>query len=761
KKKQHAYDRGTIAVPKAAASDESDPDLSEQELEVLTSGNTAFLTNLDQRGISKSKKEIDRLHKLNKPARPKIEDDLPSVGEHTDDESPWEGVDGGELSEEEEEDEELEDDGISVEEDDEVAVAAAPDSDIEQSYELKGRKRRREWEEDDTPKPIGRLPIKLANGQVKRLKDLDGRPAPPPVQEEESSEEERVEEEVQEERTNNVATGNRFGRPAPSVVLSLPTRAERVGRAKEQIAGICQDIMADPENNLGLLRRLQTFTLAQLPSPETGKPSVANDPLVRKLALLSLLSVFKDIVPSYRIRALTEKEQAEKVGQMVARTREWEQGLVGVYKAYLAELEREVKGKTVLADAALRCLCALLTDLTHFNFRTNVMSVVVARISRKSWDANSELCREAIVRVFREDTTGQASLELVRLMNRMIKERKFHVHPNVLSALLSLRLKTELGRPVEEDRERGKKERGKGSEKAKQKKVHLSKKQKMALKETREIQKEMAEAEELVDIEERNKTHTETLKLLFVLYFSVLKSPPQQNRLLPEALAGVSAFAHLINIDFFRDLLETLKTIVRSVDEDLLEAETEPRPGGPGSAEDDVVRACRTKLLCVVTAFQLLTGQGEALNIDLTEFINHLYALLLPLSYVLPLEPDLPPPSTQSSSVKPPPSLTTLLFRALHLLFLPTHHSSSSSRAHPPWRLLAFSKRLLTCSLTFPPAPAARTMEFIKQLLAREPRLDALLERAEEGGDGVWRGDVDDPALANGQAGKAWEAAVL
>ena len=60
--------------------------------------------------------------------------------------------------------------------------------------------------------------------------------------------------------------------------------------------------------------------------------------------MLSQLAVFKDIIPGYRIRPLTDKEKAEKVGQMVQRTRDWEQGLVGVYQAYLRNLEAELKG---------------------------------------------------------------------------------------------------------------------------------------------------------------------------------------------------------------------------------------------------------------------------------------------------------------------------------------------------------------------------------------------------------------------------------
>jgi nucleolar complex protein 3 len=66
--------------------------------------------------------------------------------------------------------------------------------------------------------------------------------------------------------------------------------------------------------------------------------------MIRKLTFLSQLAVFKDIVPGYRIRALTDKEKAEKVSQMVQRTRDWEQGVVGVYQSYLRIMEAEIKG---------------------------------------------------------------------------------------------------------------------------------------------------------------------------------------------------------------------------------------------------------------------------------------------------------------------------------------------------------------------------------------------------------------------------------
>ena len=60
--------------------------------------------------------------------------------------------------------------------------------------------------------------------------------------------------------------------------------------------------------------------------------------------MLSQLAVFKDVIPGYRIRALSDKEKTEKVSQMVQRTRDWEQGLVGVYQNYLRGMEMELKG---------------------------------------------------------------------------------------------------------------------------------------------------------------------------------------------------------------------------------------------------------------------------------------------------------------------------------------------------------------------------------------------------------------------------------
>lgn len=123
---------------------------------------------------------------------------------------------------------------------------------------------------------------------------------------------------------------------------------------------------------------------------------------------------------------------------------------------------------------------------------------------------SSELCLRTLIIVFKEDRTGVPSLEIVRLLNRMVKERKFSVHPNALSCLLHLRLKSELGdvrasetkadKESRESRNKLDRKRAKGK---KVEKPHLSKKAVKAMKEKKEIEEQMQEAEAEVDREER------------------------------------------------------------------------------------------------------------------------------------------------------------------------------------------------------------------------------------------------------------------
>ncbi|KAE8250400.1 hypothetical protein A4X13_0g4765 [Tilletia indica] len=566
---------------------------------------------------------------------------------------------------------------------------------------------------------------------------------------------------------------------------------------------------------------------------EAGLPARARadiDPPIRQLAMLSLMAVFSDIIPGYRIRALTEEEKAQKTTQDVSRRRDWEEGLLKSYREFLELCEQAIKARDELSSTALHALCHILTRATHFNYRQNLLRLIIARLSRSrarnaasaslaadastsdggttprpavtrgSWDADCTQCSSAIVEVLQRDHSGEVSLEVVRLLHRMIKEGGYAVDARVLDILLHLRLKEELGdvrasmttsvggrfSKKRKDggeglgREDPRHRMGKGKVKPKDvrkgKGEHLSKKAVKKMKEVREIEKEMKEAEAEVDKEEREKHHTETLKLLFVLYFSILKSPSAPSALLCSALDGLCKYGHRINVEFFRDLIRVLRDLV-------VEARRQSEGGGIGSVyaqggptmlngvvvpngpsiapksgtngvpgypngsaygiggASQAKRSHRDTLCLLLTAFDLLFSQGQSLNLDLSDFIAHLYSVMLSLALeptvedapeVLITEGDRSDAKEAVRAVRrdaraakgfAASSLADLLFRTLELALLKPRTSTL-----PPERLGSFVKRLLSCALHWPAGTAVRALTIVRTIVGRDARLEALFE---------------------------------
>jgi nucleolar complex protein 3 len=257
-----------------------------------------------------------------------------------------------------------------------------------------------------------------------------------------------------------------------------------------------------------------------------------------------------------------------------------------------------------------------------------------------------------------------------------------------------------------------------------------------------------------------------------VLYFSVLKHPGR-TPLLPTALEGITQFAHFINVDFFRDLLAVLRRIIFDHPESSTTApDDEEQPEEDPAALDPVGASVRTRtrLLAIVTAFELLSGQGEAINIDLNDFISALFALLRPLSLDTGLED---PPLVTTATIptsqlarplqvgRAPPkqpvaalSTADMLFRCLHAVFFSRHISAANA---PPWRAAAFSKRLSECALFLPPLTAKRALTFVRQLMSKDPKLEGMLNTEERRFDGVYKPEMDDPQLCNPFATSLWE----
>ncbi|GAA5883354.1 hypothetical protein JCM3774_002033 [Rhodotorula dairenensis] len=677
----------------------------------------------------------------------------------------------------EEEDEEAEDLSRAAKKAKKRAAAADLD-DLESKYEAS-----RPLHKVKEPKARPTKLPTIVNGKVVRTNEvLDGAP----VDDSDEEDDELLQEEERSQQAPEYKSdplGQRFGRPAVRQLLEIKDKKERIRRAREEIADLGREAAGtgEGEGGLNLLRRLLSLCGPKFHSSSAarsaGEKAIFIDREIRIMAMVSLLAVFIDVVPGYRIRELSEAEREVQVSQLVARQREWENGLVSTYKKFLEICAAEIKENSAIAPAAVHCLCSLVREKPDFNFAVNSMDVIVKRLGRKGWDDSHQLCLDAVIYLFQHDTTTTAfnSLHLVRLISRLVRARGFAVRPEVISALLNLRLKEELGGgrirasasavfresegkhgAVRWNKEKNHKGRKGGKAKEAMSKKG-SKKARQARKEQHAVEKEMREAEGAINQEERERNQTETLKLLFALYFRIVKLD-YRSPLLPAALEGLARFAHLVNIDFFRDLLECLKGIIYRGTEQAADENDEddvPVDSLANAKRNDM----REKLLCIVTAFELLQGQGESLNIDLGDFVTALYALILPLSLSPTIEEA---PYLARSAVtlshrqthKLAQTEADLLFRALTAIFLVSRTLPSSVRT------LAYSKRLISASLNWPAATQLRTLTFLRSLLIREPKLEAMLETSDRRVDGRWRGLVDTPELAEPESTCWFEATV-
>ena len=98
-------------------------------------------------------------------------------------------------------------------------------------------------------------------------------------------------------------------------------------------------------------------------------------------------------------------------------------------------------GATLLSVTAIMCLCELLKSAPHFNFRCNIMGVVVKQMNNRQNDEISAACCGAMEALFASDGQGEVALEGARLVAKMIKDRNFSVRAEVLRAFLALPLR--------------------------------------------------------------------------------------------------------------------------------------------------------------------------------------------------------------------------------------------------------------------------------------------------------------------------------
>jgi nucleolar complex protein 3 len=276
---------------------------------------------------------------------------------------------------------------LSDEENEQINIQT--DDDDNESVESYERLPRSSFNNSNQQRPL--LPIKTDRGQL----IAQSRPI--------------IEQEIQEEEVEEEPTSSSPLPPPPSkpvsVVELIAERENKLNESKQTIVTLCDLIMKNPYEEISNLKQLRLLL-------NLGDPLISMT--IRKLTMLSLVELFRDIVPGYRIRSLKEqtkdeneeiknvknKKQSHKenLSKDVKIIRHFEQTLLKHYQFFLHFLEQCAKknlpdnhlttnkqkqikavesSKLHLGHLAIQCLCKLLTYLHNFNFRTNLLNVIV------------------------------------------------------------------------------------------------------------------------------------------------------------------------------------------------------------------------------------------------------------------------------------------------------------------------------------------------------------------------------------------------
>lgn len=414
----------------------------------------------------------------------------------------------------------------------------------------------------------------------------------------ESDEQANSDMEIDTDTHNNLQETNK---PVSTVEL-LACREELLKSKRLKIGILSSSILENPE-----LKSKNFKILLDMMDEKDSEAYIT----VRKLTMMSLLEVFKDLLPSYNILQVSQEGVLLKKKTLALQN--YEVTLLRSYKKYLQKLEqmckilRRKKGdarsanerEMQLGEIALSCMCELLIVHPYFNFSTNIASYVIPFLDNKRSNIREKVM-QCVSQVFKEDKRGQLSLTIVRKLNQYIKSRKHSVYPEIIKVLLSLRIKN-----INLDKEKEEEMKQKKLMSHKQRILALSKREKKKNKKLEEVEKELLETKAEENMQQKHKILTEITSIIFTIYFRVLKQAPN-GKVLSACLEGLAKFAHCININFYQDLVNVIDKLI---------------------AEGNL--GLREQLHCVQCIFTILSGQGAALNIDPHRFYVHLYKNIL------------------------------------------------------------------------------------------------------------------------------------
>ena len=393
---------------------------------------------------------------------------------------------------------------------------------------------------------------------------------------------------VAPKKTKADSDSDEMSKTIPSTILSssnsesvdeIASPTASLDEVKEQLALLAMEITENVEENIGKLKELLKYTR---PGLRKNCPRAEESELVQ-IGLITAVAVFKDILPGYSIRPLTEVERQAKVGKDVKKQRYFEETLLRSYGQFIDRLEEILKtvkrGDAGIVPIAVGCLGELAVEAGHFNFYERILSALCGQIFNGK-ELISSVAISAVEKVFTEDEIGRSTGHALRLISDAIQARDYLPEPRCLKVLQQVRIKLLAFSRTDAlpSEKRIASEEAVRLDVYKKKSLHMSKSQKKNLKTELAESVKSARSEAEFSREEKSKWSSDALKFLFRILFGILKrftnnddhnsSNTQAHAivLLPEVMKCLSKCAQFLSVEYFGDLLNTLKKIINLIE---------------------------------------------------------------------------------------------------------------------------------------------------------------------------------------------------
>jgi len=400
-----------------------------------------------------------------------------------------------------------------------------------------------------------RLPVKLQSGELKE-KEVISKPM-------------RICE-IEEREAQDAVKSEEEEKPELTPAEKMFAKRERRAKLRLAISDICQIVLADPQTKLSKLKNVERMCKDK-------------DTVIAQLAMISLATVYHDLLPAYSIRA-EETGPGQQLSKPVIQRQKYELLFLHHYKVYLEILFKHtsaIKGKIAMnitpdqkakSITAVGCMGKMLINGRKFNLAKNLIRQNIPLMNH-CFPTVRERSYEAICTVLRESTATASSLEIIRVIAGFIERKKYKVQKEVVACLASLNMK--------------------------KMSVEVAKQVKKKTRFQKTLEKDLDENLDDSKLQRVTKTQTEIVKELMGVYFFILKMDSESS-LLPVVLDGLAKFAPLINLELVLELISLLSDRVGEL------------------THRSALRSIHAALCC-------LEGRGQAIEFDCHAFYQRLY----------------------------------------------------------------------------------------------------------------------------------------